>query len=390
VSVTSPRGFVASGVACGIKASGALDLSLVATDDGVPVSAAAVFTTNLATAAPVLVSRSHLAATGGRAAAVVLSSGNANAACGEQGKVDAGRMCTLVGQEIGAAAEAVLVCQTGLIGIPLPMACLESGIPGLVAARAGGPEAGELAARAIMTTDTFAKEIVVSGDGFAIGAMAKGAAMLAPNMATMLAVITTDAECDPLGLHEALARAVSTSFNAMTVDGATSTNDTVVVLASGRAGVSPAPGELAEALEIACGELSAMMVQDAEGATKVAHVIVTGARSDEEAHRAARQVADSNLVKCSLNGEDPYWGRVLSELGSAAVAFDPERTTIAYGGVEVCRHGIAATHDHGAVAAHMAERSIEIVCDLGLGDGRGVVLTCDLGHGYIDENRTTS
>jgi len=390
VSVTAPRGFVASGVASGIKASGALDLSLVATDDGATVPAAAVFTTNLATAAPVLVSRSHLAATNGRAAAVVLSSGNANAATGEQGTADARRMCELVGEGIGVAAEAVLVCQTGLIGIPLPMAYLESGIPGLVVARAQGPEAGALAATAIMTTDTFAKETVVAGDGFGVGAMAKGAAMLAPNMATMLAVLTTDARCDAATLRDALARAVTSSFNRLTVDGATSTNDTVIVLAGGRSGVSPAPDELAEALEAACGGLAAMMAQDAEGATKVAHVIVTGARSDGEAHRAARKVADSNLVKCSLNGEDPYWGRVLSELGSAGVAFDPDRATIAYGGVEVCRHGIAAAHDPGAVAAHMAGRSIEIACDLGLGDGRAVVLTCDLGHGYIDENRTTS
>jgi len=390
VSVTAPVGFVASGTACGIKASGALDLSLVATDDARAVPAAAVFTSNLATAPPVQVSRSHLAATAGHAAAVVLSSGNANAATGARGLADAERMCTLVGEAMGVAAEEVLVCQTGLIGIPLPIGCLESGIPGLVAARAEGRSAASAAATAIMTTDTFAKELVIAGEGFVVGAMAKGAAMLAPNMATMLAVLTTDAACEPGTLREALAGAVASSFNSMTVDGATSTNDTVIVLAGGRSGVSPGPGALADALGAACAGLAAMMAEDAEGATKVAHVIVHGAASDDEAHRAARKVADSNLVKCSLNGEDPYWGRVLSELGSAGVAFDPDRASIAYGGVEVCRGGVAAAHDADAVSAHMAGRSLEIACDLGLGSGRAVVLTCDLGHGYIDENRTTS
>ncbi|HXX88930.1 MAG TPA: bifunctional glutamate N-acetyltransferase/amino-acid acetyltransferase ArgJ [Acidimicrobiales bacterium] len=390
MSVTSPAGFAAAGVACGIKASGAPDLALVVTDDGVPVPAAGVFTSNLATAAPVQVSRRHLASSAGRAAAVVLSSGNANAATGAQGLADATRMCALVGEGIGAATEEVLVCQTGLIGIPLPMACLERGIPSLVAARAGGTAAGADAATAIMTTDTFAKQVTVSGGGFRVGAMAKGAAMLAPNMATMLAVLTTDAQCDPRVLRDALAGAVASTFNRMTVDGCTSTNDTVLVLASGRAGVSPTAHALAGALEEACGALAAMMAEDAEGATKVAHVLVTGARDDQEAHVAARKVADSNLVKCSLNGADPYWGRVVSELGSAGVGFDPDRVSVAYGGVVVCRDGVAAAHDADAVSAHMAGAAVELACDLGLGPGRAVVLTCDLGHGYIDENRTTS
>jgi glutamate N-acetyltransferase / amino-acid N-acetyltransferase len=390
VSVTAPAGFVASGIPCGIKSSGALDLSLVATEDGAAVAAAGVFTSNLATAAPVQVSRGHLAATGGHAAAVVLSSGNANAATGARGLADATRMCALAGEGIGAGTDEVLVCQTGLIGIPLPAACLESGIPSLVAARAAGPEAGALAAAAIMTTDTFAKEVTVDGGGFTVGAMAKGAAMLAPNMATMLAVLTTDARCDAGVLHRALTLAVGSSFNRMTVDGCTSTNDTVLVLAGGRSGSSPAPGKLADALTEACSALAAMMVEDAEGATKVAHVIVTGAVSDEDAHRAARKVADSNLVKCSLNGADPYWGRIVSELGSAGVAFDQDRVEIAYGSTVVCREGVAVAHDADAVSAHLARRALEITCDLGLGGGRAVVLTCDLGHGYIDENRTTS
>jgi len=391
VSVTAPRGFVAAGVAAGIKVSGETDLALVAASGGA-VPAAGVFTANLAAAAPVQVSRRHLAATGGRAAAVVLSSGNANAATGASGVAVAERMCTLVGEGIGVGAEEVLVCQTGLIGIPLPEAPVERGIAALVAARTGGPDAGRAAATAIMTTDTVCKEVVVERPGFTVGAMAKGAAMLAPNMATMLAVLTTDARTDPPALHEALRRAVGDTFNRLSVDGCTSTNDTVLVLASGG---SPGSGatdsrSVTDALTEACAELASMMAADAEGATKVARVVVTGAASDDEAHRAARQVAESALVKCSLNGEDPYWGRVVSELGCAGVAFDLDRTTVSYGGVAVCRHGVGVDHDSAAVASHMAGRVIELGCDLGMGTGSGAVLTTDLGYGYIDENRTTS
>jgi glutamate N-acetyltransferase / amino-acid N-acetyltransferase len=390
VSVTAPLGFTASGVACGIKASGATDLALVVTEDGVAVPAAAVFTSNKATAAPVEVSREHLAVTGGRAAAVVLSSGNANAATGAKGRADARSMCGLVASEIGAANEEVLVCQTGLIGVPFPIDCVASGVPDLVAARTSGADGGAAAARAIMTTDTFAKEVVVEGDGFRVGAMAKGAAMLAPNMATMLAVLTTDAVAEPTVLLESLRAGVAESFNKMTVDGCMSTNDTVLVLASGRSGVTPVADELTQALGRACGTLAGMMTKDAEGGTKVANIVVTGARSDDEAHRAARQVADSLLVKCSINGEDPYWGRIVSELGSAGVGFDPDSVAVSYGGVTVCRDGVGAAHDEVAVRSHMTSPTIEITCDLRLGSGRAVVLTCDLGHGYIDENRTTS
>jgi len=389
VSVTAPAGFEAAGVACGIKASGDLDLALVASTAGA-VPAAGVFTSNRAAAAPVTVSRAHLAASAGRAAGVVLSSGNANAATGAPGAAAAERMCALAADGLGVAATEVLVCQTGLIGIPLPMAPVEAGIPALVAARAPGAEAGRLAATAIMTTDTVCKEAVVAGTGFTVGAMAKGAAMLAPDMATMLAVLTTDARCEPPALEAALRRAVDATFNRLSVDGCTSTNDTVLVLASGASGTAPSPGDLAASLEAACGGLAAMMAADAEGATTVARVVVQGAASDDDAHRAARKVAESPLVKCSLNGSDPYWGRVVSELGSAGVAFDLERVSVSYGGVTVCRHGVAADHDAGALAAHMRSGRVELRCDLGLGGGTGAVLTTDLGHGYIDENRTTS
>ena len=390
MSVTAPRGFVAAGTACGIKASGALDLALVATEDGGAVPAAGVFTSNRAAAAPVLVSRAHLAATGGRAAAVVLSSGNANAATGDPGRADAERMCRLVADGLGTGGEEVLVCSTGLIGIPLPMGPVERGIPGLVTARAAGREAAVAAASAIMTTDTVRKEAVVVGDGFTVGAMAKGAAMLAPDMATMLAVLTTDAVCDSAALRAALSRAVAGSFNTLTVDGCTSTNDTVLVLAGGASGTAPSTEALGEALGEACRQLAEAMAADAEGGSKVLRVVVTGAGSDEEAHTAARQVAGSMLVKCSVNGEDPYWGRVMSELGSAGVGFEADRVAISYGDVWVCRHGVAAAHDTAAVAAHMAGSHVVIRCDLGLGGGTGAVLGTDLGHGYIDENRTTS
>jgi glutamate N-acetyltransferase / amino-acid N-acetyltransferase len=294
-----------------------------------------------------------------------------------------------VAGDVGATAEEILICQTGLIGIPFPIDAVLPEIEPIVMARTGRPEAAAQAARAIMTTDTVPKEVVVAGDGFTVGGMAKGAAMLAPNMATMLALCTTDAAVDAATLHAALAEAVAASFNAITVDASMSTNDTVLVLANGL-GAAPSHRALTAALTEACRSLAEQMVDDAEGATKVAHVHVRGAVSDEAAHVAARRVADSMLVQCSLFGEDPYWGRVVSELGSAGTPFDIDRVSVAYGGTVVCAGGVAAAHDGGAVAAHMAGRHVVLECDLGLGAGEAVVLGTDLGYGYIDENRTTS
>jgi glutamate N-acetyltransferase / amino-acid N-acetyltransferase len=267
------------------------------------------------------------------------------------------------------------------------MAVLESGIPTLVAGRAagGGPDAAE----AIRTTDTVRKEVVVEGPGFTVGGMAKGAAMLAPNMATMLAVLTTDAACDGAALQEALGAAVDASFNALSVDGCTSTNDTVIVLASGRAGTVD-PIALEDALSDACTSLATQMAEDAEGATKVARVRVTGAASNDEAARAARKVAESQLVKCSLFGGDPYWGRIVSELGTAGVPFDPDVVGVAYGGVIVCAKGVAVAHDADAVRVHLQGRHIELHADLGIGDGEATILTNDLTPAYIDENMRTS
>ena len=389
MSITTPRGFTAAGLAAGIKASGALDLALVATDDGVPVPTAATFTTNRAAAPPVLVSREHLAASGGRTSAVVVSSGNANAATGRRGRADAEAMCALVAQGLGVADHEVLVCSTGLIGIPLPMERIVEGIPRLVAARSGDPAAAGDAATGILTTDSGRKEVLVEGHAFSVAGMAKGAGMLAPNMATMLAFLTTDAAIEPGVLADLLRIAVGDSFNAMTVVGCTSTNDTVVLMASGRAGPAD-PNVVVDAVTEACAGLADQMVADAEGASKIVHVRVTGARSDGEAHRAARKVADSLLVKCSLNGEDPYWGRVASDLGSAGVDFEMDRLAIDYGGVTVCRDGVAAAHDAAAVARHLAGPAVDIHCQLGLADGNAVVMGVDLGYGYIDENRTTS
>jgi glutamate N-acetyltransferase/amino-acid N-acetyltransferase len=389
VSVTAPKGFVAAGGSAGIKANDALDVAVVATADGRAVPCAGVFTSNLAAAAPVQVSRTHLTATDGNAAGVVLTSGNANAATGASGRDAAERVCAAIAGGIGASSEQILICQTGLIGIPFPIDAVEPRLAAIVDARGDDSAAGAAAARAIMTTDTVAKEVVVAGPGFTVGGMAKGAAMLAPNMATMLALCTTDAAVDAPTLQKALQEAVAASFNDITVDGCTSTNDTVIVLASGQ-GDAPTPGALTAALTEACISLAEQMVADAEGATKIAHVTVRGAVDDQAAHVAARKVADSMLVQCSLFGEDPYWGRIVSELGSAGTPFDIDRVAVAYGGTVVCAAGIAVPHDEAAVTAHMAGRHVQIDCDLGLGSGHAVVLGTDLGYGYIDENRTTS
>jgi glutamate N-acetyltransferase/amino-acid N-acetyltransferase len=399
VSVTAARGFAAGGLACGIKASGAPDLAIVATADHAPVTAAGVFTANLVAAAPVQVSRTHLH--DGRAAAVVLNSGNANAATGEAGRANALRMAALTAESLGGAPRDVLVCSTGLIGIPLPMDPLEAGIPKLAVALRADAEGGRSAAEAIRTTDTVRKETaqhaeIAPGTTVTIGGMAKGAAMLSPAMATMLAVLTTDAAIDPSTLRTALTRAVTESFNALIVDDCTSTNDTVLVLANGAAGNEPLTRSsrgyepFCDALDAACADLARQMAADAEGATKLATLVVRGARSAAEARSAARAVARSQLVQCSLYGKDPYWGRVLSELGASGARFDPERAEIAYQGITVCRDGIAAAHDEAALAALMEPREVTIECDLHAGNGEATVIFTDLTHAYVDENMGTS
>jgi glutamate N-acetyltransferase/amino-acid N-acetyltransferase len=383
MTVTGPQGFVAAGLHCGIKASGDPDLALVATADRKVVPAAGVFTQNLACAGPVQVSKGHLQVTRGRAAAVILNSGNANCATGTDVKV-AEEMCSLTARELRCRADEVLVCSTGLIGIPLEIEPLRLGIPAVAAAL--DPEWGRGAARAIMTTDTVPKQVTVPGDGWSIGGMAKGAAMLAPNMATMLAVLTTDAAVDPVDLQSSLTRAVSMTFNRIVVDGCTSTNDTVLVLANGVAG-PPDLEQFGKALAEACGSLAMQMVRDAEGHTKVVTISVEEAASEEEAERAARKLAGSLLVKTSFYGSDPYWGRVLSELGVSGVALDVDGVTIAYDDVVVSK-GRAPTGADASWIARLPE--FTLTCRLGAGRHNYFVHTNDLTHAYVAENMGTS
>lgn len=403
MSVTAAAGFVAAGLACGVKESGAPDLALVATANRRAVPVAAVVTSNKAKAAPVLTTLAHLAASHGHAAAVVLNSGNANAATGEAGREAAQATCVAVGREVGCSTEEVLVCSTGLIGIPLPVDRILDGVPKLVANLTTD---GAGAAEAILTTDTRVKESVRAADGWTVGGMAKGAAMLSPRLAppaphattgggpaphaTMLAVLTTDAEVDHATLRTTLALAAERSFNTIDVDGATSTNDTVILMASGLAGPPSSMEVFVEAVSAVCRDLADQMVADAEGATKRARITVSGAVSPEEAAQAARAVAQSQLVQCSLHGGDPYWGRVVSELGASGATFDPERVSVTYGGVTVCSQGIAVPHDAEAVARHMQGRELEVTADLGLGNSTATITTTDLSPAYIAENMRTS
>ena len=391
MSVTSVQGFVAAGVACGVKASGDPDLALVATDDGRPVTAAGVFTRNKMTAAPVTVCRVNLDRSGGQAAAVIINSGNANAATGLDGMRDAVLMSSVTGAELGIEAHHVLVCSTGLIGYPLPMRAIESGIPRVVAARSA--DGGEAAAGAMMTTDTVPKHtttsVDVNGTVITFGGIAKGAAMLEPNMATMLSVITTDAELTPDEAGALLREAVGPAFNSLTVDGAQSTNDTVLLLANGRAGRVD-PSALLPTLTEVCMDLAVMMADDAEGSTKTVFVTVQGAGTDEEAARIARNIANCQLIKCSWYGKDPYWGRIAAETGASADWFSPDTLTISYGDHIVYRNGTSATPDPDELTKTMDQRHLHLTVDLGQGNGVGRVLTTDLTHAYIDENMGTS
>lgn len=386
MSVTAAEGFVAAGCHAGIKKR-RYDMALLATEDRRPVAAAAVFTQNKFFAPPVDVTRTRLSANGGRVAAVIVNSGNANAGTGPDGKADAETMCTAAADALGIAAEHVLVCSTGIIGTPLPMNPILTATPKL--ARKLSREGGEDAARGILTTDHKTKEVLVRGSTFTLGGMAKGCGMIAPNMATMLAFLTTDADVGAEELQRILRDASDRSFNTLNVDGATSTNDTAMLLASGRRG-RPDPAEFTDAVHRACEELTLQMARDAEGMTKMVALRVTGAASAAEARIAAKSIAENNLVKCSWYGGDPYWGRLLAAAGSAGIALDTERTSVAYGGVIVARAGTNAEHDAAAVAAHMKGERIEIEVALGLGDGAAQMIGIDLGPGYIKENSRTS
>jgi len=386
VSVTAAEGFVAAGCHAGVKRR-RYDMALVATEDLKPVAAAAVFTQNKFAAPPVLLDRRRLRENGGRAAAIVVNSGNANAGTGKQGLADAEAMTVATAGALGVPKETVLVCSTGIIGTPLPMEKILEATPKLVAkrSRAGGHDA----ARGILTTDHKAKEAVVRGSTFTLGGMAKGCGMIAPNMATMLAFLTTDAEVERDALQAILRDASDRTFNTLNVDGATSTNDTAILLAGGRRG-APDMKEFADAVHKLCEDLTYQMARDAEGMTKMVMLRVTGAASDDEARIAAKSIAENNLVKCSWYGGDPYWGRLLGAAGSAGIAFETEKSMVAYGGVVVSRGGTNARHDAEAVAAHMRNERIEIEVALGLGTGSAQVIGIDLGPGYIKENSRTS
>ena len=386
MSVTAARGFVASGCHSGIKRR-RFDMALLATDDGRPVPCAAVFTQNKFVAPPVELDRATLEANGGRAAAVIVNSGNANAGTGKAGYKDAQLMAAATGEALQIANSHVLVCSTGIIGTPLPMEPILSHVPHL--ARKLSVEGGRDAARGILTTDHRTKEVVIQGSSFTLGGMAKGCGMIAPNMATMLAFLTTDADVPRALMQKALKAASDATFNTLNVDGATSTNDTALLLASGRRGKADAD-EFTNAVLAACRDLTMQMARDAEGMTRMAHLTVTGAASEAEAKRAAKSIVENNLVKCSWYGGDPYWGRLLAAGGSAGVEFDTLKSRVAYGGIVVASGGVGIAHDGQALAEHMMGDEVAIEVHLGAGKASATMIGIDLGPGYIRENSRTS
>lgn len=388
--VTAPAGFRALGVAAGIKASGALDLALVF-NEGPDYAAAGVFTRNQVKAAPVLWSQQVL--TTGRLRAVILNSGGANACTGPDGFADAHATAEAVaaalsewGTETGAIE--VAVCSTGLIGDRLPMDKVRPGVEHLVQGLAGGLVGGDEAARAIMTTDTVPKQVALHHDNdWTVGAMAKGAGMLAPSLATMLVVITTDAVADADMLARALRAATAVTFDRLDIDGACSTNDTVLLLASGASEIAPSQTELDDAVLTVCDDLCAQLQADAEGVTKRVTVTVTGAASEDDALLAARLIARDSLVKTALFGSDPNWGRVLAAVGMAPFTIDPDRIVVSFNGFPVFAEGAQVA---GARSVDLSGADIEVTVDLDLGSGTAAVRTTDLSHGYVDENSAYS
>ena len=378
MSVTTPAGFAAAGVAAGIKASGRPDLAIVS-NLGPRFTAAGVFTCNRVFAAPVKWSREAVA--DGRLRAVVLNSGGANACTGRPGFEDARAMAETTASRLGIAAEDVAVCSTGLIGTRLPMAEVTSGIEQACAriSREGGGDA----AVAIMTTDTVSKQAVRHGEGWSIGGMAKGAGMLAPALATMLVVLTTDADIDALDLDVALREATRISFGRADSDGCMSTNDAVLLLASGASGVAPGADEFTAALSDLCQDLARQLIADAEGARHQIAVEVIGAASVRDAEVVGREVARSNLFKCAIFGADPNWGRVLSAVGVTDAVFEADQLDVSFNGVQVCRGGgIGESRD----LVDLSGREVHVLVDLHAGNAAATILTTDLTYEYVKEN----
>jgi glutamate N-acetyltransferase / amino-acid N-acetyltransferase len=388
--VATPKGFRASGVSAGIKARpGALDLALLISDH--PATAAAVFTTNLAQAAPVTVSREHLSRSGGMARAIVVNSGCANACTGEAGLRDARTMTSETADLIGCPVDQVLVASTGVIGVALPMDKIQRGLP--VAFHALGSSHGPLAAQAIMTTDPFPKEAAarlgIDGRDITIGGMAKGSGMIEPMMATMLGFITTDAGVPKALLERALREVVNDTFNAITVDGDCSTNDCVMILANGASGVVVDEGSydaFADALRSVCLRLALGIVRGGEGATKLVTVNVTGATSPVEARKAAKAIANSLLVKTAIHGGDPNWGRLIAVAGRAGVGFELNRAQVSIGPIVLFKDGRPYDEAAPEAASYLKNTDVAVSVDLGVGSASSTVWTCDLSAEYVRIN----
>lgn len=385
MSITTPPGFRAAGVAAGIKSSGNLDLALVV-NDGPEYAAAAVFTRNKVKAAPVLWSEQVLAT--GRLRAVVLNSGGANACTGPEGFQTTHATAEKAAELLGCGAIEVAVCSTGLIGAQLPRDVVLAGVEKAAVAMDTTAEAGLAAATAIMTTDTVAKQAIHTDPaGWSVGGFAKGAGMIAPSMATMLVVLSTDAAVGAPALHEALRAAVRVTFDRLDIDGSTSTNDTVIVMASGASGVAADPPALAAALTVVCRDLARQLQADAEGVTKRIAVRVCGAATEADAVTVARSVARDALVKTAMFGSDPNWGRVAAAVGYADAAVDPDRLDVTINGHTLCCGGVAVGDRAGA---DMSGQDIVVEIALGLGDGAAEILTTDLSHAYVEENSAYS
>ncbi|CQD13527.1 glutamate N-acetyltransferase/amino-acid acetyltransferase [Mycobacterium lentiflavum] len=389
--VTAAAGFRAAGIAAGIKASGARDLALVF-NEGPDYAAAGVFTRNQVKAAPVLWTQQVL--TTGRLRAVILNSGGANACTGPGGFQDTHATAEAVasalsdwGTETGAVE--IAVCSTGLIGDRLPMDKVLDGVTHIVHEMHGGLSGGDEAAQAIMTTDTVPKKVALHHQSnWTVGGMAKGAGMLAPSLATMLCVLTTDAVADSAALDHALRVATARTFDRLDIDGCCSTNDTVLLLASGASGITPSQAELDDAVRQVCDDLCLQLQSDAEGVTKRVTVTVIGASSEADAVTAARAVARDSLVKTAMFGSDPNWGRVVAAVGLAPGVFvDPDRITVSFNGFTVCINGTGAP---GSRDVDLSGTDIDVTVDLGLGDGTASIRTTDLSHAYVEENSAYS